>query len=252
MTPTIKEAQGFKYIEEGSGEILLLLHGLFGALSNWEHVLAKFSQQYRVIIPMLPICEMPIKQANLEGLLAFVTAFIQHNKFERFTLIGNSLGGHLALMYTLHHPDQVQRLVLTGSSGLFENTLGGSFPKRGNYAYIAERVAYTFFDPKTITKAYIDEVFNVTSDIPKAMRVVSIAKSAQRNNMAHQLPNIRATTLLVWGLNDTITPPLVAHEFDALLPHAILRFVDKCCHAPMMEHPQKFNALLEQFLQNTI
>ena len=251
MPPTIKEAQGFKYIDEGNGPILLLLHGLFGALSNWEHVLAQFSQQYRVIIPMLPIYEMPIKQANLEGLLAFVTDFVQRNKFDQFTLIGNSLGGHLALMYTLQHPDQVQKLVLTGSSGLFENTLGGSFPKRGNYEYIADRVAYTFFDPKTVTKAYVDEVFSVTREISKAMRVISIAKSAQRNNMAHELPSIQAITLLVWGLNDTITPPLVGHEFDALLPHATLRFIDKCCHAPMMEHPKKFNKILDQFLQGT-
>jgi len=251
MPSTIKEVQGFKYIEEGNGAVLLLLHGLFGALSNWEHVLAQFSKQYRVIIPMLPIYETPIRQANLEGLLASITAFIQLKKFDKFTLLGNSLGGHLALMYTLQCPERVQKLVLTGSSGLFENTLGGSFPKRGNYAYIADRVAYTFFDPKTVTKAYIDEVFSVTNDISKAMRVISIAKSAQRNNMAHELPSIQATTLLVWGLNDTITPPLVAHEFDALLPHTTLRFVDKCCHAPMMEHPQKFNALLDQFLQDS-
>jgi pimeloyl-ACP methyl ester carboxylesterase len=251
MLPTIKELQGFKYIEEGHGPVLLLLHGLFGALSNWEHVLAQFSRQYRVIIPMLPIYEMPIKQANLAGLLAFVTDFVQRSELERFTLIGNSLGGHLALMYTLQHPDQVQKLVLTGSSGLFENTLGGSFPKRGNYEYIADRVAYTFFDPKTVAKAYIDEVFNVTNDVSKAMRVIFIAKSAQRNNIAHELPRIQAATLLVWGLNDTITPSLVAHEFNTLLPHATLRFIDKCCHAPMMEHPQKFNDLLDKFLQSS-
>jgi pimeloyl-ACP methyl ester carboxylesterase len=251
MPATVKEAKGFKYIEEGHGPVLLLLHGLFGALSNWEHVLAQFSQRYRVIIPMLPIYEMPVKQANLAGLLAFITDFVQSNELERFTLIGNSLGGHLALMYTLQHPDQVQKLVLTGSSGLFENTLGGSFPKRGNYEYIADRVAYTFFDPKTVTKAYIDEVFSVINDVSKAIRVISIAKSAQRNNMAHELPHIQAATLLVWGLNDTITPPLVAHEFDALLPHATLRFIDKCCHAPMMEHPKRFNTLLSKFLQST-
>ncbi len=248
MHPNIKEDQEFQYIEEGNGEVLLLLHGLFGALSNWEHVLERFSKQYRVIIPMLPIYEMPIKQANLEGLLAFVTAFVRQKKLGRLTLIGNSLGGHIALMYTLQNPDQVQKLVLTASSGLYENTLGGSFPKRGNYEYIADRVAYTFFDPQTVTKEYVDEVFSVTKNITKALRVVSIAKSAQRNNLAHELPKIQTTTLLVWGLNDTITPPLVAHEFNALLPHATLRFIDKCCHAPMMEHPERFNDLLDQFL----
>ena len=249
MTPIVKEAKGFKYIEEGKGEVLLLLHGLFGALSNWEHVLAHFSQKYRVVIPMLPIYELPIKQSNLKGLLAFTTDFIQAQQLEVFTLIGNSLGGHLALSYTLQNPAQIQRLVLTGSSGLFENTLGGSLPRRRSYAYIAERVAYTFFDPKTINKAYVDEVFSVTNDYAKAIRVIAMARAAQHNNLAHALPNIQAPTLLIWGLNDTITPPLVAHEFNALLPQARLRFIDRCCHAPMMEHPHKFNGLLEQFLQ---
>ncbi|MEL6606773.1 MAG: alpha/beta hydrolase [Bacteroidota bacterium] len=251
MTPTIKEEQGFQYIEEGQGEVLLLFHGLFGALSNWEQVLAQFSQRYRVIIPMLPIYELPVRQSNLEGLLAFTNDFVEAKDLSSFTLIGNSLGGHLALMYTLQNPERVKKLVLTGSSGLFENTLGGAFPRRGSYDYIAERVGYTFFDPKTVSKAYVDEVFSVTSNLSKAMRVVRMAKSAQRHNLAHELPKIQQTTLLIWGLNDTITPPVVAHEFNTLMPNSQLRFIDKCCHAPMMEQPHKFNVLLDQFLQTT-
>lgn len=251
MKPVIREEQGFKYIEEGQGEVLLLLHGLFGALSNWEHVLTCFSLRYRVIIPMLPIYELPVKQSHLEGLLSFTNDFVQWKNLENFTLIGNSLGGHLAIMYTLQKQTKVPRLVLTGSSGLFENTLGGSFPRRSSYEYVAQRVVYTFFDPETVGKSYIDEVFSVTSDISKAIRVVAMAKSAQRNNLARVLPNIQAYTLLIWGLNDTITPPRVAHEFHTLLPHSRLRFIDRCCHAPMMEQPQKFNQLLADFLEGS-
>ena len=251
MNLTIKQEQEFQYIEAGQGKVLLLLHGLFGALSNWQHVVAHFSTNYRVIIPMLPIYEMPMKQANLQGLTQFIEAFVQYKQLDAFTLIGNSLGGHLALLYTLSNPAQVQQLVLTASSGLYEDTMGGSFIKRGNYAYIAERVAYTFYDPNTVSKAYIDEVYQVTKDLTKAIRVVSIAKSAQRHNLAHQLPQIQTSTLLIWGLNDTITPPLVAHEFHALLPNSQLYFIDQCCHAPMMEHPAKFNELLTKFLLPT-
>ncbi|HEY9486833.1 MAG TPA: alpha/beta hydrolase, partial [Chryseosolibacter sp.] len=63
-----------------------------------------------------------------------------------------------------------------------------------------------------------------------------------------EIPNITIPTLLVWGLNDTITPPMVAHEFNRLIPNSELKFIDKCCHAPMMEHPEKFNQLVETFL----
>ncbi len=241
----------YKFIDEGQGEPLLLLHGLFGALSNWEGVVNKFSRKYRVIIPLLPIYEMPIKQAGLGALTDFVEGFVQLKSLTNITLIGNSLGGHVALIYILRHPEQIKRLVLTGSSGLFENTMGGSFPKRGSYDYIKERVAYTFYDPKTATKELVDEVFETTKSIPKCMRIVAIAKSAQRHNMAEEITKITAPTLLVWGLNDTITPPMVAHEFDKLIPNTTLKFVDKCGHAPMMERAELFNEILENYIKST-
>lgn len=247
----IKEEGDYKFIDEGEGKILLLLHGLFGALSNWDSVVNHFKRNYRVIIPLLPIYEMPIRQAGLEGLVQHLSGFVSKKGLTDLTLMGNSLGGHVALIYTLENPDKVKRMVLTGSSGLFENTMGGSYPKRGSYEYIKERVEYTFYDPKTATKEYIDEVFETTKSIPKCMRIVAIAKSAQRHNMAQEISKIKVPTLLVWGLNDTITPPMVAHEFNRLIPNSTLRFIDKCCHAPMMEHPEKFNVILENFLTST-
>lgn len=252
MALQIKKEGDYSYIDEGSGPVLLLLHGLFGALSNWEGVVNYFSKNYRVLIPMLPIYEMPIKQAGLEGLTNFVEGFVKLKGLSNMTLIGNSLGGHVTLIYTLRNPDDVESLVLTGSSGLFENTMGGSFPKRGSYDYIKERVEYTFYDPKTATKELVDEVFETTKSIPKCMRIVAIAKSAQRNNMAEEITRIKAPTLLVWGLNDTITPPMVGHEFNRLIPNSELHFIDRCCHAPMMEHPERFNRILENFLHEKV
>jgi pimeloyl-ACP methyl ester carboxylesterase len=248
MPISVKEENGFKYVDEGNGQVLLLLHGLFGALSNWEGVVSRFSKKFRVVIPMLPIYEMPIKEAGLEGLRKFVEEFVAFKKLSDLIIMGNSLGGHIALLYILKNSEKVKKLILTGSSGLFEDSMGGSYPKRGNYDYIRERVAYTFYDPNVATKELVDEVFETTRSIPKCMRIVAIAKSAQRHNMAEEIPNISVPTLLVWGLNDTITPPIVAHEFNRLIPNSELKFIDKCCHAPMMEHPEKFNQLVETFL----
>jgi len=248
MALQVKEENGFKYVDEGHGQVLMLLHGLFGALSNWEDVVNRFASHLRVVIPMLPIYEMPIKQAGLEGLQKFVEDFVDLMKLDKMIIMGNSLGGHLAILYTLSNASKVDKLILTGSSGLFENTMGGSYPRRGSYDYIQERVAYTFYDPKVASKELVDEVFETTKSIPKCMRIVAIAKSAQRNNLALDLPKILVPTLLVWGLNDTITPPMVAHEFNRLIPKSKLKFIDQCCHAPMMEHPDKFNELVDDFL----
>jgi len=250
MALVIKEEGDFKYIDEGQGQVLMLLHGLFGALSNWEEVVNHFSTKFRVVIPLLPIYDMPIKEAGLEGLRIFVEKFVELKKLDNIIIMGNSLGGHVGLLYTLHNKDKVSKLVLTGSSGLFENTMGGSYPRRGSYDYITEKVAYTFYDPKVASKELVDEVFETTKSIPKCMRIVAIAKSAQRNNLATDLPSIQVPTLLVWGLNDTITPPMVGHEFNRLIPNSQLKFIDKCCHAPMMEHPEKFNELAENFIVN--
>jgi len=245
----LKEAGEYKYIDEGEGEVILLLHGLFGALSNWDGVVQHFSGNYRVLIPMLPIYDMPIRKAGLEGLTSFLEGFISKMGLEKMNLIGNSLGGHVGLIYTLRNNEKVKSLILTGSSGLFEDSMGGSFPKRGSYDYVKEKVEYTFYDSSTATDELIQEVFETTKSTPKCLRIVAIAKSAQRNNMAIEIPKIKCPTLLIWGLNDTITPPLVAHEFNRLIDGSKLHFIDKCCHAPMMEHPKKFNEITEDFLR---
>lgn len=249
MALEVKEKKGYKYIDEGEGEVMLLLHGLFGALSNWESVVNRFSGSYRVVIPMLPLYKVPLRKDSLIYLTNFLKDFVTDMNLSSLTVMGNSLGGHIGLIFTLEYQDLVNRLVLTGSSGLFESTMGGSFPKRGSYEYIKERVEYTFYDPASVSKEYIDEVFEITTSIPKCMAIVAIAKSAQRHNMGTELHKIKVPTLLIWGLNDTITPPMVAHDFNRLISNSKLRFIDKCCHAPMMEHPEKFNDILGEFLE---
>jgi len=248
MPLNVKELKGYSYVDEGSGQVLMLLHGLFGALSNWEAVVNRFSSKFRVVIPMLPIYTMPIKEAGLEGLRKYVEDFVEAMQLENMIIMGNSLGGHVALLYALQNESKVSKLVLTGSSGLFENAMGGSYPRRGSYDYIKERVEYTFYNPKVASKELVDEVFETTRSIPMCMRIVAIAKSAQRNNLSNELGKIKVPTLLVWGLNDTITPPMVGHDFNRLIQQSKLRFIDKCCHAPMMEHPEKFNELVDEFI----
>ncbi len=239
------------HIDKGSGEIIILLHGLFGALSNWKSVVNLFSKKYRVIIPRIPLTEVNVKDANLESLTKSVGSFIDKFKLKNFTLIGNSLGGHIGLIYAIQNPDKVKRLVLTGSSGLYENSFGGSFPKRGDYNYINERVNHTFYNPDILTKKYVDNIFETLNNNEKCLNIITIARSAQRNNLAKKLYKIKCPTFLIWGLNDTITPPSVAHQFNKMIPKSKLKFIDRCCHAPMMERPKKFNSILKSFLDES-
>ena len=250
MDLKIKEEDGFKYIDEGEGQPIVLLHGLFGALSNWKSVVDTFSNNYNVLIPLLPIYENPLKKQGLEELVNHLEKFVALKSLSKVILIGNSLGGHVGLIYTIVNQSNVDKLVLAGSSGLYENTMGGSFPKRSTYEYIKERIEHTFYNPKTATKELVDEIFAVTKNIPKCLRIVAMARSAQRHNMAKELHKIKVPTLLIWGLNDTITPAIVGHEFNKLISSSELRFIDKCCHAPMMECKKEFNTILNTYLSN--
>jgi pimeloyl-ACP methyl ester carboxylesterase len=247
MEVTIKKEGNFNYIEEGEGEVLLLLHGLFGALSNWKDVLNHFSKRYKVVIPLMPIFEMNMLKLSVEGLSDFIHDFIVHKKFEKVNFIGNSLGGHVALVYIKKHPHLIHSLMLTGSSGLYENAMGGSYPKKGDREFIKQKVALTFYDPATATDELVDEVFDTVNDRGKVLRILMMAKSAIRHNMRKDIPKMTLPTCLVWGKDDTITPPGVGIEFNHLLPDSELHLLDKCGHAPMMEQPVEFNKIAEAF-----
>jgi len=248
MNYKIQKEGKFEYIESGRGEVLLLLHGLFGAMSNFVHVVDDFSKKMKVSIPLLPLFKLPVKESTLDGLVAHIEAFVRHKNYRSVTLLGNSLGGHIALLFAIANPSLVRGLVLTGSSGLFESSLGDSYPKKGDYEYVKKKTEYTFYDPKVATKELVDEVYEIVNDREKAIRVISFAKSAMRHNLRHELHQIEAPTLLIWGKDDNITPPFVGEEFQKLLPNAELQLLDRCGHAPMMERPEAFNRHLETFL----
>jgi pimeloyl-ACP methyl ester carboxylesterase len=249
MDLVLKEQYDFKYVDEGKGEVLLLLHGLMGALSNWEEVVAEFSTEYRVIIPMLPIYDLPLLTTGVRTLSKYVHKFVKKMGLKDVTLLGNSLGGHVGLIYTLAHQEYVKALVLTGSSGLYENAFGGSFPKRESYDFVKEKVAFTFYDPEVATKELVDEVYATINDRHKVIRILAMAKSAIRHNMSKDVHDIKVPTALIWGRDDKITPPEVAVEFNQLIPNSELYWIDKCGHAAMMERPKEFNAILKPFLQ---
>ncbi len=249
MQYEVKHFDKFKFIEEGEGEPLVLLHGLFGALSNFEPLISYFKNQYRVIVPLLPMFELDLLNTTVGGFQKHVHRFIEARGYKNIHLLGNSLGGHVALVQVLKHPQNIKSLILTGSSGLFENGMGDTYPKRGDYAYIKRKCEITFYNPATATKELVDEVYGICNNRLQIIRILSLAKSAIRNNLGEEISQIKQPTLLVWGSNDVVTPPFVAKEFHRLIPNSELHFLDQCGHAPMMEVPEEFNKILEDFLE---
>jgi pimeloyl-ACP methyl ester carboxylesterase len=240
----------YRYIETGEGTPLIILHGLMGGLSNFQGVTNYFPEKgYKVLVPELPIYGMPLLKTNVKSFAKYLERFIEYKKLKDVILLGNSLGGHIGLLHTKLYPEMVKALVITGSSGLYESAMGDGYPKRGDYEFIKKKAEDVFYDPKVATKEIVDEVFATVNDRMKLVKTLSIAKSAIRHNMAKDLPKMETPTCIIWGKNDSVTPPNVAEEFHELLPDSDLFWIDKCGHAPMMEHPQDFNAILYDWLQ---
>ena len=239
----------YRYIEIGEGKPIIILHGLMGGLSNFQGVTHFFpTKGYQVLVPELPIYDMPMLKTTVKNFAKFLEEFIAHKDLKDVILLGNSLGGHIGLLHTKLFPEKIKALVITGSSGLYESAMGDGYPKRGDYEFIKKKAQDVFYDPKVATKEIVDEVFATVNDRMKLVKTLAIAKSAIRHNMAKDLPNMKTPTCIIWGKQDNVTPPNVAEEFHELLPDSELFWIDKCGHAPMMEHPEQFNQILDAWL----
>ncbi len=250
MQHELKKEGKFSYSEVGEGTPMIILHGLMGGLSNFNGVTDYFSQRnYKILLPELPVYTMSLLKTNVKSLAKYVEQFIEFKELDQVILLGNSLGGHIGLLHTKLYADKVKALVITGSSGLYESAMGDGYPKRGDYEFIKKKSEDVFYDPKVATKEIVDEVYATVNNRHKLIKTLAIAKSAIRHNMAKDLPNMHTPTCIIWGKDDNVTPPNVAEDFHKFLPDSDLYWIDKCGHAPMMEHPDEFNKLLDAWLQ---
>lgn len=250
MAHRLKKEKEFSYIEVGEGTPIIVLHGLMGGLSNFDAVTTFFSTKgYKVLIPELPIYTMSLLKTNVKSFAKHLHDFIEFKGFDEVILLGNSLGGHVGLYHTKLYPAKVKALIITGSSGLYESAMGGGYTKRGDYEVIKKKAQEVFYNPEVATKEIVDEVYETVNDRNKLIKTLAIAKSAIRHNMAKDLPKMTLPVCIIWGKNDTVTPPEVATEFNELLPDSDLFWIDKCGHAAMMEHPDEFNDILYSWLK---
>ncbi|MBO6880685.1 alpha/beta hydrolase [Winogradskyella sp.] len=250
MAHLLKKEKDYRYIEVGEGTPIIVLHGLMGGLSNFDSVTNFFSNNgYKVVIPELPIYTMSLLKTNVKSFANYLKDFIEFKGFDEVILLGNSLGGHIGLYHTKLYPEKVKALIITGSSGLYESAMGGGYTKRSDYEVIKKKAQDVFYDPAVATKEIVDEVYETVNDRNKLVKTLAIAKSAIRHNMAKDLPNMNTPTCIIWGKNDSVTPPEVAEEFHELLPDSDLFWIDKCGHAAMMEHPEEFNKILNAWLE---
>ena len=241
----------FRWLEEGKGQQpIILLHGLMGGVENFGEMVDYISAKYKVYGLDLKLFEgRNLLKVSVKSLSEYLNDFMKTLNIKSATLIGNSMGGHVGLIFAKNYPSKVDNLILTGSSGLFEESMGNSWPRRGDKNYIRKKTEEVFYDPKVATDELVDKVFEIANNRMNLLKLLGYAKSAIRHNMASEIPNIKTPTCLIWGANDKVTPPHVAEEFHKLLPNSNLYWIEKCGHAPMWEHPKQFSEIVLDFLK---
>ena len=247
----IKEEGKFKWIEEGKGgHPIILLHGLMGGCDNFGEMVDFISEKYHVYGLDLKLFKGRLLKVSVKDLSDYLYKFMNQLGIKSAVLIGNSMGGHIALIFAKEHPEMVDGMILTGSSGLFENSLGSSFPRRGDKDYIRTKAEEVFYDPKVATNELVDRVFAIANNRISVLKLLGYAKSAIRHNMANDISKITKPTCLIWGAEDKVTPPHVADEFHKLLPNSELNWIPLCGHAAMWEHPKEFSKIVLKFLKD--
>jgi pimeloyl-ACP methyl ester carboxylesterase len=240
----------FRWIEAGAGLPVLCLHGLFGTSEHWAALVEAIAPRCRAMALTLPIFETPPDDLSVMGLRTHVEAFMDAERVPPAIVVGNSLGGHVALDLALHAPERVRGLVLSGSSGLFERSFTRGVPHRPSTAFVREKMTEVFHDPAMVTPEWLEEIRDRVSRGSYVLRVLQVSRSARRYNLEDRLPEIQCPTLLVWGTEDRVTPRDVAIRFHDGIPSATLRLVPECGHAPMLEHPEAFARAVEEFLDS--
>lgn len=228
----------------------VFLHGLFGRPADFARVRVFLQKRVRTVALDLPIASGHGMIDSVDDLVKFVSLQLVHLKTERLVLVGNSLGGHVAVRVALAHPKSIAGMVLSGSSGLFERGLERNIPRRPNRTWVAEKITEVFHDPAFVTDSVVDEAHATLHDRRRYRSVLHLARSAKQEDLTRVLPAVLAPTLLLWGAADHITPPDTAREFERLLPRARLIFLSACGHAPMLEKPRSFAFHVSAFLRD--
>jgi 2-hydroxy-6-oxonona-2,4-dienedioate hydrolase len=240
-----------RWLERGEGEPVVLLHGLMGSMLQWDDVLDRVAPGCRAIAATLPIFDPAFAYTSVQALAAHVRRFMDVLGLDRAVVGGNSLGGHVAVRLALASPERVSGLVLTGSSGLLERSFTRGVPHRVGPAFVREMMEEIVYDPESVTAEWVAAVCRTLDDPAMARRALKFARAAKRDNLEGRLGEITAPTLVVWGADDRITPPAVAERFLSRIPDAQLVFLRRCGHAPMIEQPQAFSAILRAWLEET-
>ncbi|MFG0251811.1 MAG: alpha/beta fold hydrolase [Phycisphaerales bacterium JB038] len=239
-----------RIVEAGEGPTCVFLPGLLGVVAHYEETLALLQQRARCLVFDPNLLELPREFCNLDAVTKAINEVISREELGPATLIGNSFGGHVALLTALERPELVRGLVLAGSSGLAERTYEKDVQHRPSKPWLRRKIGEIFSDPDYNVEEFVEHAYRELTNPRKALAMVKLGRSTKQRHLGHLLPKITAPTLVLWGEDDEITNGEAARQFTRLIPDSRLKWIPDCGHAPMLERPAAFAAGIEAFLDH--
>jgi len=259
-----------RHWDVGAGSPVVLVHGLGASVESWLPNVEALAERHRVLALDLPGFGRSAKEGltySASFAASFVAAFLDAMGAGRASVVGNSMGGLVALQLALDHPERVDRLVLVSSAGLgrevgFYLRLA-ALPLLGDYlaslgtpeAVVRATISSILSNPHEMPRELIDRWVELTglpgasAAFVKAARAgLSIFGQRRQIVLRHRLAEVRAPTLIVWGDEDPVIPVAHAYAAHRRLPCARLHVFKGCRHCPQLERPAEFNELVLEFL----
>ncbi len=268
LEPGAKDATvfGFKlhYLEAGSGQPVILLHGTGGEGARWMPTIRALAPEFRVIaLDQIGFgqSDKPLTTYHNGVFAGFLARFMKAIGVPKASLVGQSMGAQVALSLAVQNPQSVDRLVLVnGGSFRSGSATSNAAPPDWHARQIAnagtlsesrEYLEKLYYDHSLITDELVER--NLILRLRSAHTIESMQLASDRGLgglTEEQVRGIKAPTLLVWGANDKLSPPANADKLNAVIQDSRKVLIDKAGHYPFLEHPDKFNQVVLQFLKS--
>ncbi|MEU3163090.1 alpha/beta fold hydrolase [Streptosporangium sp. NPDC006930] len=255
------------YLDVGEGDPVLLLHGSgpgVTAWSNWRSTIPSLSTTFRTIAPEYVGFG---QTARPEGLVYGVETWTRHVLdfldallLDRVRIVGNSMGGAIALRIARYHPDRVSQMVLMGSGGLEPKQMSPGLRQLRDYEPTPENmrslIADTFlYDSSLLTEQLVHERYESSRRPGVHETYRKMFHDAGHQGNEHWLPrdeiaSVTTPTLVVHGREDRVIPWDVGQDLFHLLPNATLHMFSQCGHWAQIEHAGEFNTVVGEFFRS--
>jgi pimeloyl-ACP methyl ester carboxylesterase len=251
------------YLEAGRGDPVILLHGTGGEGARWLPTIKGLAPYFRVIsLDQIGFgqSDKPLTNYHSGVFAGFLAGFMQAIGVPRATIIGQSMGAGVALYLAVHHPEMVERLVLVDGGGYRSASDAPAAPPNWHDRQIAnagtleesrEYLEKLYYDHSFVTDKMVEH--NLILRLRSAYTIESMQTANARGLggvTEKEVRGIKAPTLLVWGMNDPLSPIANADKLNAAIKSSRKVLIDKAGHYPFLEHADKFNQIVLEFLKS--